>query len=68
MVDGKLTSRQAWRSWANLHGVDPYDHEIAGVRFVDVAHRIREVLGVAAAKNPAPIEGRVQRYWPGYAI
>lgn len=67
-ADGRLTSRQVWRVWANLHGADPRDREIAGVRFADVAHRIREVLGIGADEKPAPIEGRVQRYWTGYEI
>lgn len=64
----RLTSRQVWAAWARHCGADPADDLIAGVRFTDVARRFRGVFGVAAAKSPTRIDGRLQRYWSGYAI
>ena len=66
--DGKLTTRRIWRVWAALWGADPDDPVIAGVRFTDVAGRVRAILGAVAAKNPTRVDGILQRYWPGYAI
>ena len=65
---GRLTSRQIWAVWAARWGADPEDRVIAGVRFADVAGRLRALFGTAAAKDPTRIDGRLQRYWSGYAI
>ena len=66
--EGRLTSRQIWAVWAAQRNVDPDERVIAGVRYADVARRFRALFGAAAAKNPTRIDGRLQRYWSGYAI
>ena len=66
--DGKITTRQIWRVWAARWGDDPDEPVIAGIRYSDVAGRVRAILGVVAAKNPTRVDGRLQRYWSGYAI
>ena len=66
--EGRLTSRQIWAVWAARRDTDPDERVIADVKFADVARRFRAVFGATAAKNPTRIDGRLQRYWSGYAI
>ena len=65
---GRLTSRQIWAVWAARWGAEPEDKAITGVQFADVARRLRTIFGATAAKDPTRIDGRLQRYWSGYAI
>ena len=65
---GKLSSWRVWQAWAEHCGADPDDREISGVRFKDIAPRIRKNLEVTAAKSPAFVDGKVRRYWDGYTI
>ena len=65
---GRLTSRQIWPLWAERCGNNPDDRVIEGVRYADVARRVRAVFGVTAAKFPTRINGSLQRYWSDYAI
>ena len=64
----RLTSRQIWDVWAARWGANPNDRVIAGVRFTDVARRFHAVFGATTATNPTRIDGRLQRYWPGYTV
>ena len=66
--DGKLTTRRIWPVWADRWGADPGEDEIAGVRFADVAGRVSKVLRTTSARNPTRVDGKLQRFWPGYAI
>ena len=54
---GKLTSRRVWRVWAERCGADPAEPVIAGIRFTDVAGRVRATLGAAAAETPTRVDG-----------
>ena len=65
---GRLTSRQIMAVWAARWGADSGEDMIAGVQLTDVARRFRGVFGVTAVKDPTRIDGRLQRYWSGYAI
>ena len=66
--DGKLTTRRVWPVWADRWGADPDEDEIAGVQFTDVAGRVSKVLETTSARNPTRVDGKLQRFWPGYAI
>ena len=65
---GRLTSRRVWAAWAARWGAEPDERVIAGVRYTDVARRLRTVFGTVAEPNPTRIDGRLQRYWSDFTI
>ena len=65
-ADGRMTTERLWTAWAAHCGVDPTADIIADVRKRDVARTFRAHFSAPAAVR-GRVDGRVQRYWKGYA-
>ncbi len=65
--EAKVTLGQIWAAWAETHGADPGEKEIAGIRRSDVSDLFRDRFN-AGELTRARVDGRVQLCWRGYRI
>ena len=64
---GEVTTERIWKAWAVLHGANPDEDVIGGIRKSSVVSRFRARFSPPPATH-GRVDGRVQRRWKGYAV
>ena len=67
---GRLTSGAIWARWCRLHGADPSESMVGGIKRASIWRYLRALFPMPEAKGPARVTvgGDPERYWPGYTM